>query len=544
MKAVHSYSICLLLLGLAVLLTGCSEDEILNGNGDIDEEAAQEKVDQADELLGSTMFTLINSDIEQPGDIDLTQPYNLYLEALELDPTHSGANFGAGMLEVLMVNQDDEIQQAFDDWKSFIDADDYFVVGGPMTGPLETEKPALRIDQAVIPLGMPMQITRNLCRMPNQDEPTVAELQSIFISVVKPRINSAITYLSNAAEDEEFVFTVTGEMQGDYNEDPVELDLTEVYAALSGLNCLKALLYHFCAYNLSLEGYTDTDMIQALSQGSNFAALQDGGQSRMSEALAAWKSAASYLNSGITFLENESDYQGDDFIKIEPNDGITQQDLDSLKHYIPLVQNALNSSETFTFEINGENEDIQISLASFFESPITDLKELFPDYSVSVDTQMVDWTGHASGGMIEADVEVYSEDVYYWYRYAVYEYDGICDTMIESSNIDVPEFEERWNSMVESVEDDYFNVRLSINFIDTLSIGTHVISAATSFSYSTAIISRYVPVITWDADSFEEWILPDPTFGGLLPGMTDARFKELNDMSADNWEKTQTWRLW
>ncbi|MBD3233243.1 MAG: hypothetical protein GF315_05920 [candidate division Zixibacteria bacterium] len=543
MKAVCCYSILLLLLGFAVFLIGCSEDEITNGNGDIDEEAAQEKVDEADELLGDIMFSLINTDVEEPGDIDFSQPYSLYLEALDLDPTHSGANFGAGMLEVLMVNQDDEIQQAFDDWKNFIDADDYFVVGGPMSGPPETEKPTLRIDQAVMPLGMPLEITRNLCRMPNQDEPTVAELQSIFLSVVIPRINSAITYLSNAAEDDEFVFTVTGEMQGDYAEDPVELDLTEVYATLSGLNCLKALLYHFCAYNLSLEGYTDTDMIQALSQGSDFATLQTGGQSRMSEALAAWKSAASYLNSGITFLENESDYQGDDFIKIDPNDGLTQQNLDSLKHYIPMVQNALNSSETFTFYVNGENEDVEISLSSFFGSPVTDLKELFPSYEVSVDTQMVEWTGYASGGMIEANVEVYSEDVYYWYRYAEYEY-GVLDTMVTYSNIDVPEFEAYWNDMVQSVDDNDFNVRISISFSDTLSIGTHMISAATSISGSTAIISRYVPVITWDADSFEEWILPDPTFGGLLPGMTDARFKELNDMSADGWEKTQTWWLW
>jgi len=43
------------------------------------------------------------------------------------------------------------------------------------------------------------------------------------------------------------------------------------------------------------------------------------------------------------------------------------------------------------------------------------------------------------------------------------------------------------------------------------------------------------PVIVWDAATFENWIFPDPTMGGLFPGMTDARLKDLFGMTAEGW---------
>jgi len=49
----------------------------------------------------------------------------------------------------------------------------------------------------------------------------------------------------------------------------------------------------------------------------------------------------------------------------------------------------------------------------------------------------------------------------------------------------------------------------------------------------------YIPILTWDADSFGDWVLPDPTFNGLFPDViTDAEFKRIFGIEADNWEKT------
>ena len=46
----------------------------------------------------------------------------------------------------------------------------------------------------------------------------------------------------------------------------------------------------------------------------------------------------------------------------------------------------------------------------------------------------------------------------------------------------------------------------------------------------------YIPILTWSAETFEEWIFQDPTLGGILPGMTDAEFKRIFGITEDDWE--------
>ena len=52
-----------------------------------------------------------------------------------------------------------------------------------------------------------------------------------------------------------------------------------------------------------------------------------------------------------------------------------------------------------------------------------------------------------------------------------------------------------------------------------------------------ATFKVYIPLIIWNANSFSEWILPDPTFNGFLPGMTDSEFKRIFGITADDWQK-------
>jgi hypothetical protein len=45
-------------------------------------------------------------------------------------------------------------------------------------------------------------------------------------------------------------------------------------------------------------------------------------------------------------------------------------------------------------------------------------------------------------------------------------------------------------------------------------------------------------VITWDADTFEQWVFPNPSINGLLPDITtDAAFKQLFGLTPDMWQK-------
>jgi len=45
-------------------------------------------------------------------------------------------------------------------------------------------------------------------------------------------------------------------------------------------------------------------------------------------------------------------------------------------------------------------------------------------------------------------------------------------------------------------------------------------------------------VVTWNADSFDQWVFPNPSFNGILPEITsDLVFKETFGIEASDWEK-------
>jgi len=533
-------------IGLLFLFIGC-------GGDDDDEEltepifdpvGAQVLVDSANTWLESILFNLVNSDdIDKPGDINFTVPYNLYLEALELCGTHPGANFGAGLLDIIMISQDPEFQLAFEKWRQFGERDDMFEADSPIGGPTVAAGPVLRLDEVSIPIESPLVTTRSMCRIAAQGDPTISELQTIFLDKFLPRIKDAVEHLDAVTDSTTFTFIVTPMMQGDYREDPVELDMTEVHSMLAGIQVLRAVLLHFCAYDLDLDPYTGDAMRAALTQGSSFMTLLDDGEDRMAEAREAWLGVVENLDAGIRFLESETDYQGDDFIRIDERDGMTREELDSLKHYIPLVKSALDDKNTFTFDINARNESITISLKNFLDTPIPDLKELFPPYTVSLATQEIRWRYEQDWYSEPATVEIPSAGFYYWNRSQEWRHGETSGPWEWRSNFGVPEWDAAWDEMVDNYSDKaYFY--LSFDYSEDLYPGTQDIYSWVNFRYKEATGWRYIPRITWQADSFSEWTLPDPTFGGLFPGMTDSRFKSLFNLTEDDWEKTEDWELW
>lgn len=542
----------LIAAGLLLFLIGCAGDDD-SGNGGPGNggncDAAEAKVQEANAVLEDVLYDLINGDPPQePEDIDFSEPYNLYMEALGYCSPHVGANFGAGMVEVMMLTRDPEFQTFFDRVKAFIDAGEYFEVPGGtfLGGPIDVSAPVFRLDQLAFPLMAPVKITRRMCRTMDEDDPTVTELQGICLNEVLPRIRTAVERLSIVAEDEGFVFTVTPRMQGDPGEDALELDQTEVRATLAGLQAVEALFWHFCAYNLNFDAYDGEGMVAAFTLGSSFAALHLQGESRMESARQAWLGAAANLDWAIEFLESETDYQGDDIIRIDPYDDITQADLDSIKHYLPLIQNALNSSQVFSIDTDGNpatpDEEIEISLDALFGTPVQDLKALFPPYTVSLDTQAVEWVYVYGSDEVIAQVEIDSAGYYQWYRWAWYEY-GEEVTHWENINLTVPEWEQAWNAKVQQLSNSPY-AWLEFYFYDYLTAGSHTVVGYLSYSYNEPTRARYTPRITWQANSFAEWDLPDPTIGGLFPGMTPARFKEIFGLTAEHWEKSTTWYLW
>lgn len=538
MTAIVRLSISIALAVGLGLIIGCGEEDSTTAPAR-DTTAAKMRVDSANGLLEGVLMDLVNGeDPEKPADVDLTNPYNAYLHALSADDSNPAANFGAGVLEIIMISQDNEFGDFFDSSKTFFDRGDYFEVQGLAGAPRPGPGLALRLDKSVLPLAAAVNLGTNLSRAAAAGDPTITKFQDLLARKLIPRLEKAVARLKKVTTRPEFKFIITPRMQGDAREDPLELDLTEVYAAIVAIDVQLALLDQFCAYNYDM-GWTGASMLAALTPGSPFLALRSGGSGRMAAAGLAWLNAVNSLESGIQFLESETDEQSNDLIKLDPNDDSDDEALDSLKSYIPRVRRAITGQETFTFELDDGDEDITIALSAMFSRPIADLKTLIPLYSVSLDTVASDIEYRTAGAAVTARVQIPSPDYYYWYRHANYE-DGQRTYYGESR----PFYAAQWDSAWDAWEA-RFRIKpyayLGIEFWDYLGDGAQDVQTDIYCSYDEPTKWRYAPRITWQANSFSEWIFPDPTFGGLIPGMTDSRLKRILGITGEGWDKVVTW---
>jgi hypothetical protein len=267
----------------------------------------------------------------------------------------------------------------------------------------------------------------------------------------------------------------------------------------------------------------------------------------MAEARQAWLDALDQLESAIYFLEHETDDQSDDAIRLDPYDHLTEADLDSVKHYLPLVRQCLNSSQTFTIDTDGDPwtpaENIEISVAALFNNPIANLKALFPPYTVSLDTQAVSSDWRYDEDVVPATVQIPQAGYYYWHRY-LYMYSGVVSYQYADTNdFSAPAWNAAFDQKVAELSGKPY-ANISFYFYGSLSAGTQTLNGYLSYSYEEPARERFTPRITWQANSFAEWILPNPTMNGIFPGMTDERFKSLFGMTAEDWQKTTTWYLW
>jgi hypothetical protein len=110
------------------------------------------------------------------------------------------------------------------------------------------------------------------------------------------------------------------------------------------------------------------------------------------------------------------------------------------------------------------------------------------------------------------------------------------------SNISIPEFKQAIDEKIAqlSVIPNLYDFSVSIYWSGSFPAGYQQIQADLWYNYSIESPSRamFVPIITWNANSFQEWIFPDPTFSGILPGMTDSEFKHIFGITADDWSKS------
>lgn len=455
MKKVCFAFLGLFLLALALLWSGC-------GKSTKPKEEAQTKVVQANAALEAELYDLIQSDLSgvgSPSDIDFSAASALYKAALAKDPENLDANFGAGLTEFLTLSVDPEVNEVFEDWDAYLDTGNFFT-------PRPAVLPAKGFTKSVIGRGFPtgkkdFELPANFLAgtiatvlyRGLHGIPQVHDIQDIIDTKLLPRVDYALARLRKVTANPGYRFIVTPKMQGDENEDPLELDLTEIYLVITSLDLIKSLGNTATSYNFDIPTYNQLGLLQVTQQSSAFLGLQPSGGAKLTAAKNAFLDATLDLENAVNFLRGETDDQNDDIIKIDRT--IANEELDTVLVYTPRIRNTLNSAagEEVGLDFNGDGIEDTVALAvgKFFDNPVSNWKAELPPYTVQVE----------------------KDSSYFCFS------PGDCFVF------------------------DYF----------------------------------WVVVITWNANTFSEWVLPNPTFNGILPGMTDAEFKSLIGVDAGNWTK-------
>ena len=383
-----------------------------------------------------------------------------------------------------------------------------------------------------------------MIKMAVVDPPLLEDIQIIIEQNLIPKLSIAIQALQIFDTNTDYTFTVTPKMQGDLDEDAVELDLTEIYMMEVGLNLLNSISNMIVAYSAGFTSFDSAAIKENLTQGSGFLALRTNGATNMAQAKSSLLEASAKLDDAIEFLRAETDDQNDDIIKIG-TDEFHESDLDDITEENADFRTYLNQgwimTEDWDDNFDTPDEPLTFAFGSLFDDPIEDFKELIPAYTVSVIRAISDDHTHEGGSInVTTDVTPPIAGDYLYYRFHNGEPDGETSE-VDTNSISIPEFTRVVDSLLNAFRNDpnisYFYVDLF--WQGFLSEGSNTITA--TIFYNVEVLTGreiYSALITFDANDLSEWIFPDPTMNGFLPGLTtDTEFKRIFGIMESDFEK-------
>ncbi len=343
------------------------------------------RIREADSAMAVAMYQFMNA--SEPSDldgIDFTTPNRLYRETIAADPTITSAHLGAAITEIMKLNVDQEIRNMRDDFENYFDTADFWG-RGRLTGALKKSDRKM-LDVGVSPFtptlrGVdPLMVVREYRAIPKValgNPPLMSEVQALIQDKLMPAVTYAIGRLEVVEQTPTFTYTVTPQMQGNYDRDPRELDMTEVKAFHGGLLSLRATLRVFNAYDFDVDDYTADGIVAALQPGTSFFTLNS--HQELPSARTDLMDASDILVEAVDFLQSETDNQDNDIIKF--ND---QTDLQDIRNALIDIKTGLENS--VIFEDFNDGLDLTVSFKQFFTNPIQDFKTKLPAYTVSVFT--------------------------------------------------------------------------------------------------------------------------------------------------------------
>ncbi len=512
----------------------------------------------AHDKLEETLFFEINDeDPETPDDVDFREAKERYEQVIQCDPDNVEAHLALSLIEVAILTTDPEVNAAFDDWKAYLDESVPFETGAPTLGgfgPFGVP----RGDAAFsLPVDVIQRTVLSLARMGRFDSvPQVSTVQEILAEKVIPAATRAIGHLDIVlGGDPAYEFTITPKMQGDMLELPLQADRTDFLATRGALHGLRAACRAAVSYEVSMPAYDESNILAALDQeNGTWLKLRAGGTENMAAVPADLLAAARDLDAGITALfaeiDSGTDNQDDEVIKIGPDLPARSEIADFQSDELPRITRSLQgpTPESYDWDFDEETPRVTLTvdLEAFFTNPVPDFKALAPRYELSTEVVPYEEDHFWSDGTQPVTVDVPESGPVYggtcWKAYYDFE-------LSEDSCYGAPSWLE--TAMRQVLESRLEEARATTGWAGDVSVqvsypggqlspGPQIINLTFTVSYSTAERWVAIPVITFEADTFEEWAAdwPDPTVHGLFPGVPSAdQMLRIFGIDAYDWEK-------
>jgi hypothetical protein len=234
-------------------------------------------------------------------------------------------------------------------------------------------------------------------------------------------------------------------------------------------------------------------------------------------------------------------------IKIGPDD-LSRADVESVRVNLPNVRAALDDGYTRIEDWDGEDSTpetaLRISVGELLRSPVQDWKAMLPPYTHHVERRPWESSQRWTSDDPLLSVEV-PESRTYAYTMVRLRLEGgtEAESNFEGESALRPAMDNlvaQQRAFVESSDD--WDGSLLIRVVYTggyLTAGSGQIAVSLFTSYGTADRFVHIPVLVWDATSFEDWLWPDPTMSGLLPDLQSTQqLLSTFGFEEDHWDST------
>ena len=420
-------------------------------------------INQAEGELEDIFFNIYNdsniSDCfesldEDPSCIDevlnFDEVISIYEDAVNICPDSPAANFGLGITSLLSIVNNSQFLDLIESWSEFFNDEGHEDLSGivePGLG-LSGGNSFSNFGPSAIQTLFPYNGVSSYSMLfedSREEIPQLQDLQSLIEDVFLERTSNAIESLDRVVGND-YRFIITSEMQGDFYQSDLEMDDTEFYLLKSYLHFFKAFFHVVATYNVD-DGELDFEYFSWMEQDSDFLTIRPGMEYSMAEGHEELYNLHGSLRSALDFLDNESDWQGNDIIDNDILEDANYEDIESdLDDLMDFIEGDYEVDDYFCSEwdCNMEESDNMnvldfdcectetftaatvVNINNFMNNPPSNLKQHMPAYSIE--------TSECYDGLYEDGEWV---DYYYFAcPQLIWEADSFYEWVVEWSEVD------------------------------------------------------------------------------------------------------------